>query len=615
YSMIVSTTSNPDFYQFLVSKDGNVGIGITNPSVPLDVYRQISLSTSKIEDIILNFKTAGATSYMRFDDSDMQKRGAMGLIGAGTRDFVYKSAATSLSDGAEVYRIKLNGNMGIGTANPSERLHVATNFLISTGTIPILYVSTITGNISISTTSASTKLFVNGGIFAVSSITANQGYYGDIAGNLNFNGSKIYLSGNTGIGTTNPGARLDIKESGTETYTLAVGTSIYTYDFVVTTKGFTGIGLSAPTDQLHVMGSVRIGAESYGDTFAYLHLRPVGGDTYIRWGTGQEGNKGLLGFPGGVKDFVYRANASSFSDGAEVFRIKENSLNFGIGTPSPIERFHVATSLLISSDSANPILFVSTGTGNIGAGTLSPSARLHVTGSSVLDPLILSTGAQAGAEVLVVKKDGNVGIGLTNPTYKLDVNGNTRASGFLKVGNTASESIQFEPQGAYHRISYTQLRFYDYSTSNEMVTFNDGNVGIGTTNPLRPLHVNGSAANTTGVWDVLSDVRLKTGIAPLTSSLEKVRKLKGVSFYWKDPERIGADSGKHIGLIAQEVEKIMPQWVKEDKNGYKWLSKEGIDAVLVEAIKEQQSMIEENDKRIEVLKRKLKELEAKEAIQ
>ncbi|MBI4655137.1 MAG: tail fiber domain-containing protein [Elusimicrobia bacterium] len=583
YSMIVSTTSNPDFYQFLVSKDGNVGIGITNPSVPLDVYRQISLSTNKIEDIMMYLKSSGADSYIRFFDTGWSNGAVMGMIGGVTREFVYRSSATNLSDGAEVYRIKLNGNMGIGTTNPSERLHVGTNFMISTGTIPILYVSTITGNISISTTSASTKLFVNGGIFAVSSITANQGYYGDIAGNLNINGSKIYLSGNTGIGTTNPGAKVEVMEAGPETYTLLAGSHpTYEHDLIVTTQGKAGIGLDntfdMPTNQLQVMGSLRIGAENYGDNFAYFLLRSSSGPSYIRWDEFAKPSKGVLGFSGGVKDLVFRNNATDLSNGTEIFRIREN-LNFGIGT--------------------------------IGAGSLSSSTfKLAVTGSSVLDPLLISTGTQAVEEILIVKSSGAIGMGTNAPDYRLDISSALRISSFLRVGDSA-EAISLEPQGTYSRISFTELRFYEQDTSTGVtLTFDNDRVGIFTVDlgTTCPLQVSTAAANTTGVWDNLSDAGLKTGIAPLTNSLEKVRKLKGVSFYWTDPAKIGAEPGEHIGLIAQEVEKVMPQWVKEDDKGYKWLSKEGIDAVLIEAIKEQQFRLQTQKKEIEKLIKKAEKL-------
>ena len=126
-------------------------------------------------------------------------------------------------------------------------------------------------------------------------------------------------------------------------------------------------------------------------------------------------------------------------------------------------------------------------------------------------------------------------------------------------------------------------------------------MGVGTSSPDLLLTVNGSTDNTTGVWAVFSDRRLKKEIEPLQGALATVQKLQGVTFRWKDSKK-DSTYGRVRGFIAQDVEKVIPEWVKTKSNGFKQLETIGIDALLVEAIKEQQAMIEKLQKENENLK-------------
>jgi len=98
--------------------------------------------------------------------------------------------------------------------------------------------------------------------------------------------------------------------------------------------------------------------------------------------------------------------------------------------------------------------------------------------------------------------------------------------------------------------------------------------------------------NQSGVWNTLSDERLKRDIQPMTGALETLLKLRGVSFRWKDAKK-DALFGRVRGFIAQEVERAIPEWVRTGKDGYKSIETVGVDALLVEAIKEQQKQISE----------------------
>jgi len=101
--------------------------------------------------------------------------------------------------------------------------------------------------------------------------------------------------------------------------------------------------------------------------------------------------------------------------------------------------------------------------------------------------------------------------------------------------------------------------------------------------------------------ELVSDIKLKENIKPLENSLDKVKSLRGVEY-----DRI--DLGWHeIGMIAQEVEEVIPDLVRENSEGTKVLEYTHLTAVLVEAIKEQQKQIETLKETVAELSTKLAE--------
>ena len=91
----------------------------------------------------------------------------------------------------------------------------------------------------------------------------------------------------------------------------------------------------------------------------------------------------------------------------------------------------------------------------------------------------------------------------------------------------------------------------------------------------------------TGTLTQNSDATLKENIKPIESALDKVKQMQGVEF-----NKINSNT-KEIGVIAQDIEKIIPELVLENEKGIKSVAYGNITAVLIEAIKEQQKQIEE----------------------
>ena len=129
--------------------------------------------------------------------------------------------------------------------------------------------------------------------------------------------------------------------------------------------------------------------------------------------------------------------------------------------------------------------------------------------------------------------------------------------------------------------------------------FENGNVGIGTTAPSYKLDVAGTIR---GNNVSPSDLRLKQNIQTLENSLAKISQLRGVSFNWQDPAK---DPDPQIGVIAQEVEQVLPELVSTDEAGYKSVAYGKFVSVLLEAVKELQK---EKDAEIQALKAKNSEL-------
>ncbi len=99
-----------------------------------------------------------------------------------------------------------------------------------------------------------------------------------------------------------------------------------------------------------------------------------------------------------------------------------------------------------------------------------------------------------------------------------------------------------------------------------------------------------------------SDLNLKENVTPIKNALDKVQKLNGVEFDFKSEDDYGYLEKHQIGLIAQDVQKVIPEIVAKKENGNLGVSYQHLTALLIEAVKEQQDQINELRKEIKELK-------------
>jgi len=117
----------------------------------------------------------------------------------------------------------------------------------------------------------------------------------------------------------------------------------------------------------------------------------------------------------------------------------------------------------------------------------------------------------------------------------------------------------------------------------------NGALGVGTSSPTTTGLIR---ATNDVVAYYSSDERLKANKFRIESALEKLSHITGYEFDWIEAEGIHENIGHDIGVIAQEIEKVLPEVVTTRDNGYKAVKYEKIVVLLIEAIKELQEEVE-----------------------
>jgi len=303
--------------------------------------------------------------------------------------------------------------------------------------------------------------------------------------------------------------------------------------------------------------------------------------------------------------------------------------NVGIGTDSPAGIFQVGSdaggNFIVGNDAtstnnrhnntdyiatfqrdSNAFVQISSGnnSSNTGIKFMGAGDRGSVYGTGGYDIHIEPNCANGNGNVIIKGKNDStyqtkVGIGTANPTKKLDIRGgDVTIYGGVDGYNADSEEVRLwmGNNNAHIGAMFNYGLFFDPGNSAGkalMIRQTTGYVGINDITPSYHLDVNGTIRAT---GDVIadSDIRLKSNINTITNAVDTVKSLRGTSYI--------KDDKPNIGLIAQEVEEVMPFMVStaSDEMGTKSVNYQNMVALLIEAMKEQQEQIDELKKMLEV---------------
>ncbi|NEO78186.1 hypothetical protein [Moorena sp. SIO4G3] len=369
--------------------------------------------------------------------------------------------------------IKGNGNVGIGTTNPSEKLEVAgtvkaTRFEGDDSAFGSL---TVDGNVGIGTTSIHNPqgwhkvLDILGSQHARLNVRSGGGVVTSVFSHDDWNGARGVI--------------------GTESNHPLTFATNYQHRMTIDPNGNVGIGTTNPQSLLQVgVGGISAprpwmtrGLQVAWDTdHLFLGLKDQGADrkdSVLAWGDNTND----------AFRFIFAASGGA-ADGQEIMRLQPNG-NVGIGTNNPSEKLEVAgtvkatkfegagDSTIDGSLTVNGLLEVK---GNVSLGDAdNDEVKVtgvirsgHSSGALRVDDALHTTGA--------LTVDGNVGIGTTNPSEKLEVAGTVKATNFEGDGSALTGiSAGKWSDGGSNKIYY-----------------NAGNVGIGTNNPIEKLEVDGA---------------------------------------------------------------------------------------------------------------------------
>jgi len=440
-----------------IKQNGNVGIGTNNPFSKTTISRAgVSLPTTADSTNNAHLTLAGSNSLVRLQFGTQNVTPYGGWIQASYDN-------TGGDNGVEPILINpLGGNVGIGTDNPTARLHIVQ---VNSGGVPAIRLSS--DESTIQGPSANTQI--------------------RMGSNLVLNASNV----------------MPFNVNASETMRII-------------NNGNIGIGTTTPLGKLHVYGLLRVGGaanEQTGIIALGNDANPVGtyGDNgMFRGGIGTLGSANYTNISS-YQGIVFNVGNAGFGSQATRMLIDING-NVGIGITGPVFKLDVnGTSGFRDTMAFGPSI------GLISWGSMGGGTGFGIRGES---GRALSLGSNGNWDYLVINTSGNVGIGTTSPLAKLQVNSTTAGATLLRADGTSGtlfsvvDDLTDSLMSVNNSAGLPVLEVFaddrivggQYGANDFVVRNNK--VGIGTNNPIGKLHVTGSTSTPAAV--LLGDVGIGT---------------------------------------------------------------------------------------------------------
>lgn len=644
-----STDSAPEM---VIDLNGNVGIGTTSPFTKLEVLQSASGTPLSLRsqggnsgNVGLRFSIADNTVT-----TDGYNKAAIYLAGAGTTnalgDMVFavnntaSSANVSLSD--ERMRITSAGNVGIGTTSPSYKLHVVGGAAVQDGDLRLTQGYGITWN--------NGDNYIRGISGYHLQFTTYDGVSAQTEVMRITGGSTASGGARVGIGTTSPNAKLNVNTNaiGGGPILPNVGDTSG-ISLTNSTPAASGAQQLSPTLKWTGQGWKTNATAASQDVSFISYLLPIQGASN----------------PGGNLIFASSINGGSYATQMTLSTIGALNLTGGLGatsgqfsstitqvqsnlTTSPVDGVVIVTSTLATAVipvRISPRLRLTATAWNTGGTPASNTMNwtidnLPVSGNPPTSALRFNFDRNAGGYSTLINfsSNGNIGIGTTTQDTPLGTaRGIVINSG---AGNDAQVRLQNNgtgtaaTDGGLLSISGSQMYLWNYEASNLIFGTNNsermridssGNIGIGTTSISYRVDISGDARILSGSLGVgvapnatdgridasndivaysTSDQRLKENVTPIENALEKVKTLTGVEFDWKEETaHVHGYHGHDVGIIAQDVQAVLPEAVRTNDSGYLSVRYEKMIALLIQGMKEQQNQIDELKAKLDGLTR------------